>query len=529
MSCSTLALPQKVMTQTEWCILQSVRKFFLTSLAITLLAGSNFAVAQSVPSSAGGTGVQAIITGPKDIAVGRTIILDASSSKVDGERTEYRWTIDETKQNIGRNVEAVYTPEKPGKLTFRLQVRSTGLDGKVTQSEATYEVIAYVRKIAVIADSSVSPDKLALHTSEALKEGVYIKVFQTEPDTPPLMTEDALFGRLTEEPESLAGADTIVLWTDGIAGLQALMRAVEQSSNKDSTKQQSLVIITERSLATVSRTARGALTLLEPSQIVVTRKEAINPLIAAHTTDEFKTALESRDIDFAAMDAASVSIRPWDVLSLLVNYLLSHGVSGQAVILLLILPIIATIFAFLRQVIGISTFGLYTPSIVALSFLALGWKIGVLFLLFIVITGYMTRSFMKKWRLLYIPKVAIILTVVSFTLLVLVAFGTWAGLSFSRDTVFILLILSALAENFLSVKTGEGWRAAILTISETVIGSIICVFIVQSQWLQSIILAYPELILSTILINVFLGKWTGLRLVEYFRFREVFKHLQKEE
>ncbi len=485
--------------------------------------------AQTVPSSAGNTGVQAIITGPKDIAVGRTIILDASSSRVDGERTEYRWTIDETKQNIGRNVEAVYTPEKPGKLTFRLQVRSTGLDGKVTQSETTYEVTAYIRKIVVIADGSVSPDKLALHATEALKEGVYIKAFQTPPDAPALIIEDTLFGLLTEEQGSLAGADTIVLWTDGIAGLQALMRAVQQSSDRDSTHQQSLVIITERSLATVSRTARGALTLLEPSQIVVTRKESINPLIAARTMEEFRSALESRDIDFSAMDAASVAIRPWDILSLLVNYLLSHGVSGQAVILLLILPIIATIFAFLRQVIGISTFGLYTPSIVALSFLALGWKIGVLFLIFIIVTGYLARSMMRRWRLLYIPKVAIILTVVSFTLLLLVAIGTWAGLSFSRDTVFILLILSALAENFLSVKTGEGWRAAILTIGETVIGSIICVFIVQSQWLQSLVLAYPELILSTILINVVLGKWTGLRLVEYFRFREVFKHLQKEE
>jgi hypothetical protein len=101
---------------------------------------------------------------------------------------------------------------------------------------------------------------------------VYIKAFQTPPDAPALIIEDTLFGLLTEEQGSLAGADTIVLWTDGIAGLQALMRAVQQSSDRDSTHQQSLVIITERSLATVSRTARGALTLLEPSQIVVTRK-----------------------------------------------------------------------------------------------------------------------------------------------------------------------------------------------------------------------------------------------------------------
>jgi hypothetical protein len=42
------------------------------------------------------------------------------------------------------------------------------------------------------------------------------------------------------------------------------------------------------------------------------------------------------------------------------------------------------------------------------------------------------------------------------------------------------------------------------------------------------VLAYPETILVTFPVNLFLGRWTGLRVVEYFRFREVFKHLQEE-
>ena len=504
------------------------RYVFALLLLLPPLLSAPAVFGQSVPVDP--DGIQAIITGPGDIAVGRTIILDASSSRVEGDKTEYRWSIDETKQSIGRNVEAIYTPEKPGILTFRLVLRTTGLDGKPEEAEAVQTVTVFKRKIVIIADGSVPSEKLSMHAEEAIKDGVFVKIIQIDPNTPKLVVEDALMKMIAEDKGALSGADAIVIWTDGISGLQALMRAVRADAERQvAIHNQSIVMLTEHSLGTASRTTRGALTLLNPAEIIITRSEAINPLIKVADIAEFRTAIKTRDIDSLTLSSSSVTLRPWDFLSILVNYLLANGVSGQAVILLLILPIIATIFAFLKQIIGITSFGLYTPSIVALSFLALGWQIGLLFLLFILIMGYLTRSAMKQWRLLYIPKVAIILTVLSFTLLLLVAIGTSAGLAFPRDTVFILLIMSALAENFLNLKTEEGWRSAFLGIGETVFGSLLCVFIVQSQWLQSTVLAYPELVLVTIFINIGLGRWTGLRLVEYFRFREVFKHLQEEE
>lgn len=497
-------------------------------LASGLLMIAVAASAESLPPAS--QDLEAVITGPTDIAVGRTLILDASASHVTGENAEYRWSIDETHQSLGRSVEAIYTPEKPGILTFRLSVKATGLNGKAEQQETTHRVIAFKRKVVVIADSSIPPDRLQIHADEAMKEGVFVKIIQPDPGTPSLGVEDAIRKILTDDKDALAGADTVVVWTEGISGLQALLQAVQDTTERMAAMHnQTVVFITERSLNMMARTTRGALALLQPSNVIITRKEAVNPLVLSPSIQESLKVIQSRDIDSLALGNARIPLRPWDFLSLLVNFLLSHGVSAQAVILILMLPIIATIFAFLKQVIGITTFGLYTPSIVALSFLALGWRIGVLFLLFILIMGYLTRSAMKKWRLLYIPKVAIILTVVSLMLLLLVAVGTAAGLSFSRDTIFILLIMSTLSENFLNLKTEEGWWAALAGIGETILGALLCVFIVQSQTLQAAILAFPELLLGTLIINIFLGRWTGLRLIEYFRFREVFKRLEEEE
>ena len=473
--------------------------------------------------------LRAIIRGPEDIAVGRTIILDASTSRITGENVQYRWYIGTSQQPISRTLEAVYTPEKPGTLVFRLVIEST-INGETVESQAEHRVIVFARKIALLADPTIPEDKLQIHRQSANAAGVYLKILQPKTETTPLGTEEALFNLLSEAVDVLVDAEATIVWTDGIGGLQALMRSAEGNPQRLAAIQnQSLVLITSQGLQTLARTARGPFSVLHPKQILVTRKEAINPLLAAENMDAFLQEITQRDIDFLIVDARTAAIRPWNLLSSLVNYMLTHGVSSQTVILLLVLPIIATILAFMKQVIGITTFGLFAPSIVVLSFLVLGWKIGIIFLLFILTTGYATRMFMRRWRLLYIPKVAIILTVVSLTLLLLIGLGAWYGMTFNRDTVFVLLIMSTLAESFLNLKTEEGWYTAVLEVGETILVALLCVFIIQWPLFQSMILAYPELILLTIFINVFLGRWTGLRIVEYFRFREVFRHLQEEE
>lgn len=480
------------------------------------------AVAQDAP-------FEAAISGPDEVAVGRTIVLDGSASRGLGEDTQYEWFRDDVRQPISRSVEAIFTPDRKGITRIRLVVQTT-INGQVIESETEKIITAFDRKIVLIADSSIGSDKLELHRQAAEEAGVYLRILQPTQAALPLSTEESLFNLISAQVSALGNAEAIVLWTEGISGLQALMRSMEgEDALLEGMHNQSVVLITDRSLQALSRTARGPFSVLQPDRILITRKEAINPLLASADMAALLTELEQRDIDHLIIDEETAGLRPWNLLSALVNYMLTHGVSSKTVMLLLMLPVIATILAFLKQVIGITTFGLYTPSIVALSFLALGWYVGMFFLIMILASGYITRAAMRKWRLLYVPKVAIILTVVSITLLFLLAIGSLMGITIPGDTIFVLLIMSTLAESFLNVKAEEGLYSALLGIGETVLAALLCVFIVEWSVMQSLVIAYPELILLTIIINAFLGRWTGLRLVEYFRFQEVFRHLQEEE
>lgn len=491
-------------------------------LLIALLHFSGNVVRAETPD------LQAIITGPHDIPLGRTIILDASKSITAGKIVDYRWYVEGGREPISRSVEAVYTPERAGTLSFRLVIR-VQKDNERYEVETTRNITIFTRKIVLVADAAIPKEKLGLHEEFARENGTVLRTLQPLTTALPLRSADELSSFLASQKDAFENTETIILWFDDLTGLHGLLRLAQTEQEiLTGLPKQSIVLITGRSISTLARTARGPFSVLKPERILITRKEAISPILSAKNFQAFFGELQERDIDVLLLDASTTGLRPWNALQTLVNYMLTHGVPSDTVLLLLMLPVIATILTFLKQVIGITTFGLYTPSIIALSFLALGWHIGLLFFFFILGTSYATRECMRRWRLLYIPKVAIILTVVSFSLLILLALGAFFGITPSRGTVFILLIMSTLAESFLNLKTEEGWRAACLGIGETLLAALLCVALIEWPPFQSLILAYPETVLLTLLINAFLGQWTGLRLIEYFRFREVFHHLQEE-
>lgn len=497
-------------------------QLFIGMLALFLLPGVS--AAQEFPSVP-----QAVITGPQEVGVGRTIVLDASASRVaSGATVSYQWFIGDSTQSISRTVEAVYTPERPGDFVIRLVITQT-LNGQRLESTSVQAITVFTRKIVLITDTSVDDEKIAVHQQSAREAGIFLQLIRPDTPTLPLAVQDSLSQLIGDQFDRLSNADALIVWTDDpVAGMQALMGAARNDTNRLQVFQnKSIVLISETSLSTLARAVRGPFTLLEPERLYLTRKEAINPLLEAPDIAAFEEVLLRRDIEVVVQDASSLSIRPWNILSWLVTYMLTHGVSSQTVTFLLMLPIIATILAFLKQVVGITTFGLYTPSIIALSFLALGWWIGIIFLTFILLASYLTRRIMRRWRLLYVPKIAIILSVVSITLILVLAMGTAIGIIVSPDTIFVLLIMSTLSESFLTLESEEGKMSALYGIIDTVLAALLCVFIVRWPMLQSLILAYPELIILTIFINILLGKYSGLRLTEYFRFRTVFQHLQE--
>lgn len=215
-------------------------------------------------------------------------------------------------------------------------------------------------------------------------------------------------------------------------------------------------------------------------------------------------------------------------MSQITQYMISQGVPQETVVLLLMLPIAATVIAFARQVIGIKGFGIYTPLIIAFAFLSTGLKYGLTIFIAILVVGTLARLLVKKFRLLYLPRMAIILIIVALTTFFIFLEGAYFNRhGFITASVFAVLIMITLVEKFIAAQIKRGDKETIIITLETLILSIICYWIASWVWLQNAVLAYPLcVILGSIAANILLGRWTGLRLSEYFRFHKVIKHVE---
>lgn len=218
------------------------------------------------------------------------------------------------------------------------------------------------------------------------------------------------------------------------------------------------------------------------------------------------------------------SITMFNFLSHGINLLIKKGVSINSIVLILMFPVVVTIIAFFRQVVGVKAFGIYTPSIITISFLVMGLSYGLTVFFIILLTGSIVRFFIKKARILHVSAMAIILTITTLAVL----FFLWVGAFYNKNnffavSLFPVLIMISLIEKFIAVQARKGLKNSIKLTLETVILSIICYYIASSQVLISLMLKYPEIIILLIIVNFFIGKWSGLRLLEYIRFWKVIK------
>lgn len=217
----------------------------------------------------------------------------------------------------------------------------------------------------------------------------------------------------------------------------------------------------------------------------------------------------------------------------LIEYFVFQGVPQESVLLILMIPIVATLISFFRQVFGVKAFGIYTPSIVTFAFLAMGGeagfsgiKYGVAIFVSVILVGMGSRYFLKKLRLLYLPRVAIILSLVAIAMLIiLVTGGSMQRTGLAAIPIFPLIIMIAIVEKFVAAQLEKGNKTALILATETLLISLVGYFIISWETLNIVVLSYPWIVLLTIPFNIFLGKWTGLRLSEYWRFRDILKKM----
>ena len=242
-------------------------------------------------------------------------------------------------------------------------------------------------------------------------------------------------------------------------------------------------------------------------------KPALAQTSAIDTYQQRVEAFSKSDINF--------SQNPIKTVHHFVLIAASYGVPVKTLLFLLLLPLIALIIVFFRQVIGIKTMGIYIPLILTIVFLETKLLYGIILFLSVVLIGTLFRFLLNKVRLLYIPKMAILLTLVSLsTIFVLTIAAMFGASQIAAVSVLAIFVIIVLLEEFIDIQVKQGFKKSLTLVLGTVLISILSYFVVSWQPLQLFFLSYPEIIFLIVLADFILGQWSGLRLTEYWRFRK---------
>lgn len=212
-------------------------------------------------------------------------------------------------------------------------------------------------------------------------------------------------------------------------------------------------------------------------------------------------------------------------IKLAIRGAVAAGVPANTIVLLLLLPITAFVIAFTRNVIGIRGFGIFLPAALSVVFVATGPIIGIgLFLVIVTVSTLVRLLFRKlKVKLQYLPRMAFILWAVVIGVLgVLFLAPVLKYRSLSDVSIFAVLILVLLAEDFIRVQLGKSIKTALSLTAETLILSLISFVFLTFKPLQTYVLLNPEISLLAVgVLDILLGKYAGLRLMEFYRFRKL--------
>jgi len=212
-------------------------------------------------------------------------------------------------------------------------------------------------------------------------------------------------------------------------------------------------------------------------------------------------------------------------LKQVIHSAVSHGVPPNTIVLILLFPLVAAWVAFSRHVIGLAGYGIFTPAILAVVFLATGVFSGLALFVAIIFAATVSRLFLRRIKLQYLPRMALLLWFVSLTV-----FGLMFAASFfplpeiSIISIFPILILILLTETYMEIQIKEGMKQAASKTLITILVAVVGYWLLKTESLQRFVLLEPEVaVLAVGFFDVILGRYKGLRWLEYYRFRKLLK------
>jgi hypothetical protein len=191
--------------------------------------------------------------------------------------------------------------------------------------------------------------------------------------------------------------------------------------------------------------------------------------------------------------------------------------------LLAALPIAVLIAVVFRVLIGVQTFGIFAPVLLALAFVQVGLPAGFLVFGTMLVAGLIIEPLLRPLKLPRVARLAVILGIVAGALLALGLFGPDPSASRNWTAAFPVVIVTIIIEQFWGSWEQEGLRQALISALWTALTALVAAPLLVAEpvsWLAEHPPIYPfVLVIAGVALSILIGLYRGLRLSEFIRFR----------
>ncbi|MFA4930582.1 MAG: 7TM domain-containing protein [Patescibacteria group bacterium] len=447
--------------------------------------------------------------------VGKQIVFDAGEMvKENINYDEYHWSFGDGGSAEGKGV--LHSYMQPGYYEVKLATTKEDLGDNYY-----IDVYIYNSLFVGVIDNSIDRDYVSSVENYVFERGALFWIIGGVDKN---VTVDEIVDEVISNSEIVNKASGMVVWGAGNFGLDLLVKLSQRSEIDFGDL--NVAIVTAGRLSSLTKTAYSSFNLVNPQSLILIGDNALKNIVNLSDTDGFVSSLEEEALAYELIGIKDrfrlEPVASWMLMTRLISYILFKGVPLSTIALILTIPIIALLIALARQVVGIKAFGIYVPSLITLAFLESGLRYGTVVFLVVLAVGTIARLVLKKLRILYLPRMALILTAVALGLLLMMGVASYFNVSGLKTLSIVpLLTMVILTEKFVSAQIRYGFGPALKLTWETFVLSAVCYLLVGWESLKVFIVSYPEWLLLVIPILILLGRWTGLRVLEYWRFRRV--------
>ncbi|MEL6860309.1 MAG: sugar-transfer associated ATP-grasp domain-containing protein [Pseudomonadota bacterium] len=198
------------------------------------------------------------------------------------------------------------------------------------------------------------------------------------------------------------------------------------------------------------------------------------------------------------------------------------GLPEEMIGVFLMFPLAALVTIFLRSVVGLQTFGIFMPMLIAAACVNTGLWLGLITFSGIVAFAVGMLVYFNTFNILKIPRLSAVITICTVLFIgILLWFGNRSSIQFGVLALFPVVIISFLAERIHNMVDESDWKGMLTTGAGTLVTIIACYIVFSSVLLQGLFALMPELLLLVLALQLAIGQWSGMRLQEYFRFRSI--------